>query len=91
VQPKELYHPVLPYGWDKKLLFCLCRTCVLEHNAKSECQHVSDAERGLEDTWVIDGVRLAVAKGYKILEVLEVYEYSVMCYDLETGEGGLFV
>ena len=76
VPPKDLYHPVQPYRCDRKLLFCLCRTCVLEHNAKSECQDLSDAERCLEVTWVIDEVRLAVAKGYKILEVLEVYECS---------------
>ena len=44
VPPKDLYHPVLPYRCDKKLLFCLCRTCVLEHNAKSECRHLGDAE-----------------------------------------------
>jgi len=30
VPPDDLYHPVLPYRCDKKLLFCLCRTCVLE-------------------------------------------------------------
>ena len=88
---KDLYHPVLLYRWDKKLLFCLCRTCVHEHNAKSECRHLSDAERCLEGTWVIDEVRLALAKGYKILEVLEVYEYEVTCYDPETGNGGHFV
>jgi len=62
-----------------------------EHNAKSECRHLSDAERCLEGTWVLDEVRLAVAKGYKILEVLEVYEYEVTRYDPETGKGGLFV
>ena len=84
VPPKDLYHPVQPYRCDRKLLFCLCRTCVLEHNAKSECQDLSDAERCVEGTWVIDEVRLAVAKGYKILEVLEVYKYKVTCYDPET-------
>jgi len=90
VPPPNLYHPVLPYRYDKKLLFCLCRTCVQEHNATSECQHRSDAERYLEGTWVIDEVRLAVDKGYKILEILEVYEYQVTCYDPKTGNGGLF-
>jgi len=86
----KLYHPALPYRYDKKLLFCLCRTCVQEHNAKSECQHRSDEERCLEGTWVIGEVRLAVDKGYKILEILEVYEYQVTRYDAETGNGGLF-
>jgi len=28
VPPTHLYHHVLPYRYDKKLLFCLCRTCV---------------------------------------------------------------
>jgi len=87
VPPTNLYHPVLPYRYDKKLLFCLCRTCVQEH-ATNECQHRIDAERCLEGTWVIDEVRLAVDKGYKILEILEVYEYQVTCYDPATGTGG---
>ena len=64
VPTKDLYHPFLPYRFDKKLLFCVCRTCVLEHNVKRECQHLSDAERCLEGMCVIDEVRLAVAKGY---------------------------
>ena len=40
---------------------------------------------------VIDGVRLAVEKGYKILEIYEVYQYKVTQYDPEKNEGGLFV
>jgi len=91
VPPMHLYHPVLPYRYDKKLLFCLCRTCVQEHNATNECQHRGDAERCLQGTWVIDEIRLAVDKGYKILEILEVYEYEVTCYDPATGNGGHFV
>jgi hypothetical protein len=33
---------------------------------------------------------LAVDKGYKILEILEVYEYEVTWYDPEAGDGGIF-
>jgi hypothetical protein len=91
VPPKDLYHPVLPYRYNKKLLFCLCRSCVFEKNAKDECHHFSDAERCLQGTWVIDEVRLAIEKGYRILEIHEVYEYAVTQYDPNTGEGGLFV
>jgi hypothetical protein len=40
---------------------------------------------------VIDEVRLAVDRGYKILEIREVYQYEVTQYDPNTGEGGLFV
>jgi len=89
--PKNLYHPVLPCLHKKKLLFCLCRSCVFEQNMTGECQHFSDAERCLEGTWVIDEVRLAVNKGYKILEIQEVYQYDVTQYNPDTGEGGLFV
>jgi hypothetical protein len=39
---------------------------------------------------VIDEVRLAVQKGYKILEIYEVYEYTLTQYDPKTGHGGLF-
>jgi len=35
--------------------------------------------------------RLALEKGYRILEIYEVYVYQVTQYKRETGEGGLFV
>jgi hypothetical protein len=63
----------------------------MEHNMTSECQLFSDAERCLQGTWVIDEVRLAVGKGYKFLQIQEVYEYDVTQYDPATGEGGIFV
>jgi hypothetical protein len=36
VPPMDLYHPVLPFRCNKKLLFCLCRMCVLEQNMRGE-------------------------------------------------------
>jgi hypothetical protein len=45
----------------------------------------------LDGTWDIDDVRLAVAKGYKILQIQEVYQYEVRQYNPETNDGGLFV
>jgi len=39
----------------------------------------------------MDEERLAVEKGYRILEIYEVYEYQVTQYGPETGEGGHFV
>ena len=69
VPPKRLYHAVLPYRSKKKLLLCFCRSCVHERNYSSECKHTSDDERALTGTWVIDEVRLAVEKGYRILEI----------------------
>jgi hypothetical protein len=90
VPPKNLYHPVLPFRYIK-LLFCLCRSRVQELNTTSECQHLRDAERCLEGTWLIDEVRLAVDRGYKILKVQEVYQYEVTQYDPNTGKGRHFV
>jgi hypothetical protein len=63
VPPEGLYHPVLSYRYNKKLLFCLCRLCVHDRNISEECQHFTDAERALEGTWIIDEVRLVVEKG----------------------------
>jgi len=54
-------------------MFCLCRTCV--HTSSAECTHTQDEDRALMGTWVKDEVRVAVQKGYKILEIHEVYEY----------------
>ena len=89
--PQKLYHPVLPFRYNDKLLFCLCKSCATEHNWDGECAHETVAERALVGTWVIDEVRLAVQKGYEIIEIFEVYEYAVTQYDPQTGQGGLFV
>jgi len=90
VPPQNLYHPVLPYRCNKKLMFCLCRTCV-ETCSTGDLTHTEDEEKALTGTWVMDEVRLAVEKGYRILEIDEVYEYQFTQYNPETGEGGLFV
>jgi hypothetical protein len=42
------------------------------------------------DTRVKNEMRLAVEKGYRILDIYEVYEYRVTRYDPNTGESGLF-
>jgi hypothetical protein len=91
VPPKDLYNTVLQFRHNQILLFCICRSCVLEHNTTDECRHFSDAEKCLDGTRVIDEVRLAVNKGYKNLEIQEIYPYEVTQYNPETGEGCLFV
>ena len=71
-------------------MFCLCRTCV-QTSSTGECTHTEDEDRALTGTWVMDEVRLAVEKGYRILEIYDVYEYQVTQYSPETGDGGHFV
>jgi hypothetical protein len=85
--PRRLYHPVLPFRSNGRLLFCLWKTCASEQNSVSECTHESVRERALLGTWVVDEVRLAVQKGYRVLEVLEMYQYEVTQYDRQTWEG----
>jgi hypothetical protein len=70
-------------------MFSLCRTCVLTSNTEPSC-HKTYEEKALTGTWVIDEVRLAVQKGYRNLEIHEVYEYKRTRYDPENREGGLF-
>jgi len=56
---------------------------------RGQCQHVTDAERAISGTWFSDEVRLAVTKGYKVVEIQEVFQYAVTQYDRATGEGSL--
>ena len=90
VPPMKLYHPVLPYRSNNKL-FCLCWSCVFKQNIAGKCKHLRDDERALTGTWVLEEVRLAVEKGYKILDIYEVDEYYTTQYSRETDEGGHFV
>jgi len=46
--------------------------------------HTEDEDRILTDKWVMDVVRLAVEKGYRILEIYELYEFQVTQYSPET-------
>jgi hypothetical protein len=85
--PKKLFHPVLPYRFNQKLLFCLCRTCAEESNMATECTHTEVRERALTGTWVLDELRLAVQKGYKVLQVYKVFEYQTTQYDPQSREG----
>jgi len=39
----------------------------------------------------MDEVRLAVEKGYRVVEIYEFYEYQFTQYNSVTGEVGLFV
>jgi hypothetical protein len=62
----------------------------MELNTSTVCMHETVAERALISTWVMDEIRSTVQKGYRMIEVYEVYEYEVTRYDPQTGSGGLF-
>ncbi|KAJ8032374.1 putative DNA polymerase [Holothuria leucospilota] len=88
--PKGLYHPVLPYRNGDKMLFSLCAACA-QQKYQTLCKH-SDEERALEGTWVTLELQKAMEKGYRMLEIYEVWHFkSFTQYDPETKKGGLFV
>ena len=86
--PPRLFNPVLPFRCNKRLLFCLCRSCAMEQNRSEDCTHETVAERTLTGTRVLDEIRLAEQKGYVLVEVREVYEYRVTQYDNTDGYRG---
>jgi hypothetical protein len=88
---KNLFHPVLTFRCNNRLLFCICRSCSIQQNRTDDCTHETDAESTLPGTWVRDEIRLAVQHRYKLLEVHEVFEHQVTQYEPEKGDGGLFV
>ena len=91
LRPRHLYHPVLPFRCKKQQLLYLRRTCAIDQNRTEDCKNETVVERALRGTWVLEGIRLAVKKGYKLVEVHEVYGYQVTQYDPETGNKCLFV
>jgi len=88
--PRDLYHPLLSYRSNGRLLFCLCISCA-ESESQEQCSHETMSDRALTATWVVDEVKLAVYRGYLVVEIHEFYEFEVTQYDPKTGEGGHFV
>ena len=71
--PRGLFHPVLPYRTQGKLMFALCKTCADTCN-QTPCTH-SDAERAIQGTWCSVEVMKALEKGYRIVQVHEVWHF----------------
>jgi len=56
---------------------------------QDRCTH-TDEERCIEGTWVVDEVCKAVDVGYGLVDVFEIWEYEVTCFDEGTSSGRLF-
>ena len=78
--PARLFHPVLPVRSGQKLIFPLCLSCVREEQVKPMldrihyCHH-SDADRMLRRTWCTPELFQAVAQGYTIHRIHEVWHF----------------
>ena len=83
----NLYHPVLPYRHDDKLLFPLCARCAEEEMAKPlldrsyHCPH-TDEERTLTSTWCSPELVKAVELGYQVQYIYEVWHFPETCEGL---------
>ncbi|KAH7691353.1 hypothetical protein AAVH_40133, partial [Aphelenchoides avenae] len=78
--PKDLTIPVLPMRDNNRLLFPLCRTCAMDSRKASpfrepSCQHM-EMERAFVTTTTHVELDLAFEAGYKVLRVIEVWDYE---------------
>ena len=86
LSPYELYHPVLPYKYDSKLLFPLCKTCA-QNGTKQELLQRSKKfphsaeKRALTGTWTTIELEKAIKKGYAIG-----YIYGVRYFKEQSNE-----
>ena len=72
--PRNLYHPVLPYRSQNRLLFPLCRTCA-DSRQNTLCRH-NVKERALTGAWITPEVDKAIEKGYQLIECFEVWNFE---------------
>ena len=78
--PRGLFHPVLPYRTQGKLMFPLCRSCA-DVCALTPCIH-SEGERSIQGTWCSVELEKAFEKGYRIMQVHEVWHFPETSGDL---------
>lgn len=86
--PTNLFHPVLPSKKNDKLMFVLCNACGDDLNT-NDCNH-SELERALTGTWVLDEIKKALIKGYKMLNIYEVWKYDIKQHSDSVIDSGLF-
>ncbi|GFQ82694.1 uncharacterized protein TNCT_323521 [Trichonephila clavata] len=87
--PNNLFHPLLPFRCNGKLMFPLCRTCAETLN-QNICSH-TDEERSITGTWVTVEVKKAREKEYKIIKIYEVYHFQSSSNDLFRSYIDLFL
>lgn len=86
--PRDLFIPVLPYFYNKRLYFPLCGACTRSLQI-TPCEH-SEYERSLEGTFTIYEIKISLLKGYELCEISEIWSYDVAPYNEETKTNGVF-
>lgn len=86
--PRCLLHPVLPYIYNGRIKFPLCRSCA-EAEASIQCT-CDDWQRVITGTWCTPELDKVVEKGYVITKTCEVLQFDqTIRYDPARREGGL--
>ena len=87
--PQNLYHPLLPYRCNGKLMFPLCRSCA-DGCLSPPCTH-SESERALTGTWISAEVEKALTLGYRMVKKIEAWHFPLTDqYNPHTKKGGLW-
>ncbi|XP_043398255.1 uncharacterized protein LOC122464941 [Chelonia mydas] len=71
---RSLFFPLLPVRVGGKLLFLLCRTCV-DTEQREMCTH-TDEERAILGTWCTVELNTAIAKGYVVAKIYEMWHFN---------------
>ncbi|XP_046862275.1 uncharacterized protein LOC124455682 [Xenia sp. Carnegie-2017] len=77
--PRNLYLPISPARIKDKLFFPLCKQCVVQNS--SVCTH-SENERAFWGTFTTVEVLKAIEKGYKVIEIFEIWHFENTSSDL---------
>ncbi|XP_065436103.1 uncharacterized protein LOC135979895 isoform X1 [Chrysemys picta bellii] len=72
--PRGLFFPLLPVRVGGKLMFPLCRTCA-ETEQRETCTH-TDEERAILGTWCTVELNAAIAKGYAVAKIYEIWHFN---------------
>ena len=81
VAPFGLFHPVLPFRAQGKLLFPLCKACTETElqkpycNRQPYCEHYEDQCEFIS-TWCSPEIEKAVELGYEVKEIYEVWNFE---------------
>ena len=78
-----LFHPLLPYLANGKLMFLLCRTCA-ENLQQTPCEH-SDSKCTLSGTWPSIEIQKACELNYRLVKLIEVWHFQDRSADLFKG------
>lgn len=84
----DLFIPVLPIRIHNKLFFPLCAMCA-DKMQTTPCAH-TEFERSLLGSWSLFEFKFALSRGYRLMEIIEIWSYDKVEYCNETQSNGLF-